>query len=175
MNQELFRKQKDIPFKNKLSSSQVYTKCAVAPLVPKQLFAQDAPFTLIKERVMQFNQPFKVFGKVLVAAALTLPTAALFNVSSALADPRDATVQNATDLKMTALYVSSTRSSNWGNNRLPHSLESGDSFELRFTNNSTHCVYDVKAVYEDDSYDRTTENLCEKSTLYYYGYGGDHR
>ncbi|MBW4504936.1 MAG: hypothetical protein KME64_00220 [Scytonematopsis contorta HA4267-MV1] len=110
-----------------------------------------------------------------IATFLTLPVVSLLGVHSALADRRDVTVNNNTDLVMTALYVSSARSDNWGPNRLSHRLQSGETFELRFNNNSTQCVYDVKAVYEDGSYDRNTHNLCQTSTLYYYGYGGENR
>lgn len=116
----------------------------------------------------------QLIRKTLMVTALAIPAVASFNVSSALADPRDVVVHNDTDLVMTALYVSSQRSDVWGNNRLSYSLESGGKFDLTFHNNSTECIYDVKAVYEDGSYDRSTENLCQSSTLYYYGYGGEH-
>jgi hypothetical protein len=110
--------------------------------------------------------------KKLLAIASSAIVLVSMSAGIARADRRDVTVQNDTDLTMIELYVSSYRSSDWGVNRLPYSVESGETFDLRFTNNSAECVYDVKAVYEDGSYDLSQNNLCETGTLYYYGHGG---
>lgn len=110
----------------------------------------------------------------LLAIASSAVVLIAMNAGVARADRRDVTVQNNTDITMTELYVSSHRSSSWGADRLPSTIESGETFDLKFTNNSTECIYDVKAVYEDGSYDVSQPNLCETATLYYYGNGGEH-
>ena len=124
---------------------------------------------------MKFNQATKFVRNALVVSALTLPTVTMFNVSKASADPRDVVIHNNTDIVMKGLYVSPQNSNSWGSNRLTSRLDSGEKFQLRFNNSSTTCVYDVKAVYEDSSYDRSVENLCQESMLYYYGFSGDNR
>ena len=112
-------------------------------------------------------------NKLLAIGSSIILVATNTNISKA--DSRDVTVFNDTDLTMTSLYVSSYRSNNWGRNRLTSPIESGETFDLMFTNNSTECIYDVKAVYEDGSYDQNQHNLCETGTLNFYGAGGDYR
>ncbi|HBE58626.1 MAG TPA: hypothetical protein DEG17_26580 [Cyanobacteria bacterium UBA11149] len=112
--------------------------------------------------------------QVAIGTVLAFPIAS-FNVASALAGQQDFTMVNDTDLVMTNLYVSSANSSNWGRDRLGDSvLQSHDEFFVEFNNNSNQCLWDIKAVYEDGSYDKGQFNLCETNTVRVWGYGGEY-
>lgn len=110
---------------------------------------------------------------IMVFTALSLPMASL-NAQSALADQRDFIVDNNNDLSIVRLHVSSANTRSWGPDRLGVSiLPSGESHDVNFTNNSSQCIYDIRAIYEDGSSDTGRYNLCETSSVEFYGYGGD--
>ena len=112
--------------------------------------------------------------KVAIGTVLAFPIAS-FNVTSALAGQQDFTMVNNTDLVMTHLYVSSANSNSWGNDRLGDSvIQSKDDFFVGFNNNSNQCLWDIKTVYENGSYDITRANLCEASLVTFIGSCGDY-
>ncbi|MCA1992582.1 MAG: hypothetical protein LDL41_11200 [Coleofasciculus sp. S288] len=116
----------------------------------------------------------KLFSKLAVGTILAFPIASL-NVMSALAGMQDVTVVNDTDLVMVSLFVSPIESSSWGRDRLGNSvLESQSEFFVEFNNNSDRCWWDIKAIYEDGSYDQAQANLCETSILRFWGSGGEY-
>ncbi len=116
-----------------------------------------------------------ILRNFMVSAALVLPAISL-NVQSALADQRDFTVINNNDLVVEQLYVSSANSKSWGRNLLGSNiLESQELFDVQFNNRSNQCSYDIKAVYEDGSYDQIQEDLCSTGSVEFYGNGGDYQ
>lgn len=118
----------------------------------------------------------KLFRNIVTIAALAFPSVSL-NTQIALADRRDFTIQNNNELAIVEIYVSSGNSRYWGRNILEGSiLPSGGSTEITFNNSSSQCIYDYKAVYENDTYDVVGKaNLCETFTVNFYGDGGDYR
>lgn len=115
----------------------------------------------------------KLLHNIITGAALALPILSL-NAPSALADRRDFTIINENELAITHLYVSSGRSNYWGVDILGQDiLRSGQSKEINFHNNSDQCVYDVKVVYEDHSYDVGRFNLCQTTSVRLTGNGGN--
>ncbi|MBD2104329.1 hypothetical protein [Leptolyngbya sp. FACHB-261] len=119
---------------------------------------------------------FQTLRNAMVTVAVALPMVML-NAQSASADRRDFAVLNNTDLTIEQLYVSSSNSGRWGQDRLGSEvLESGGSFPVNFTNGSNQCVYDVKAIYEDGSYDLAmAQNLCELTYIEFAGAQGDYQ
>ncbi|HAG81593.1 MAG TPA: hypothetical protein DCL61_10590 [Cyanobacteria bacterium UBA12227] len=115
-----------------------------------------------------------LFQKIAIGTVLAFPIASL-NVASALAGQQDFTMVNDTDLVMVNLYVSSANSSSWGRDRLGSSiLESQDEFFVEFNNNSDQCWWDIKAIYEDGTYDLAQYNLCETGVVRFVGSRGDY-
>lgn len=117
----------------------------------------------------------KLFRNIVTIAALAFPSVSL-NTQIALADRRDFTIQNNNELAIVEIYVSSGNSRYWGRNILEGSiLPSGGSTKITFNNSSSQCIYDYKAVYENDTYDLGKTNLCETFTVTFHGHGGDYR
>ncbi len=115
----------------------------------------------------------KLLRNLAIGTILVVPVAS-FNLPKALAGMQDFTAVNDTDLVIVELYVSPDDSNSWGRDRLgSNDLESGDQFVVEFNNDSSQCLWDIKAIYENGSYDETQKNLCEISTIRFWGHGGD--
>lgn len=89
-------------------------------------------------------------------------------------DRRNFVAYNKTNQTITALYLSPTDSNSWGGNILSDVLRSESYTRVTFSDNSERCVYDLKAVYGDKTYDRNRFNLCETTTVEFTGNGGDY-
>ena len=109
----------------------------------------------------------KFYTKQLFAIALSLSIA-----GSAIArGDADFTLVNATGYPIHQLFVSPSKTSEWGKDHLGEkTLPNGSSRSLRF-GDSAHCLQDMMVVFEDDGSKVTWENinLCEleKVTLKY--------
>lgn len=114
---------------------------------------------------------------VVLSAAIAAPAlVAVAETVQAQTGPYMVTVWNNNDLVITDLYVSSANSSRWGRDRLGSGeLEQDGSVEIPITTRSGNCLYDVKAVYEDDSYDQVQVDICYDGSIEFFGYGGDYR
>ncbi|MFB2880782.1 hypothetical protein [Floridanema aerugineum] len=121
-----------------------------------------------------------MFGKTLLSGLIIAYTTALpilsLNIETAQAqDRRDFKIINNTELTLTSVYVSSARSQRWGRNILRRPVMANGNVNINFSDSrSTQCVYDIKAVYEDGSFDVGRYNLCEITELELYGSGGDY-
>jgi hypothetical protein len=117
----------------------------------------------------------KLFRRFISGIILFIPVV-FMGSQSALADRRDFRIVNDNDLAIERVYISSTQSRNWGSDVLGRDvLPSGQSLDVEFNNNSRQCVYDIRVVYEDNSYDLLRENLCETSEVKMYGDGGEYQ
>jgi hypothetical protein len=116
-----------------------------------------------------------VSGFLLKSISTATVSAALvaLDVQIARADRRDFYVYNGNRQTIVQFYVSPPNSDYWGKNVLSDVLYSGNRTLIYFTNNSNRCVYDLKAVYSDGSYDQGRFNLCKTSRIDYTGNGGD--
>ncbi|KAF3889332.1 hypothetical protein AB0759_31465 [Scytonema tolypothrichoides VB-61278_2] len=112
---------------------------------------------------------------ILFAMTLALPTLPLANQNALANDRRDFVIYNNNELEITKLYVSSGSSKYWGSNLIQSDIVSGSSGKITFGNNSNQCVYDIKAVYTDKTYDVSRANLCQTYGITFYGHGGDYR
>ncbi len=106
--------------------------------------------------------------------AMALPIVALSTQSASALDRRDFSVRNNTSQTITKLYVSSTDSASWGSNILSTVVPSGGSRKVTFSDDSERCMYQVKAVYRDQTYDWGNYNLCQEAYVDYIGNGGDY-
>jgi hypothetical protein len=117
----------------------------------------------------------KLCRQVMIGAALAFPIVSV-NSQTAWADRRDFTVQNNNELAIVRVYVSPANSNYWGGDILGRDiLPSGQSTEITFSNSSEQCIYDIKAVYENRTYDLGRANLCDTYTINFFGNGGDYR
>ena len=90
--------------------------------------------------------------------------------SSALADPRDFTLENDSLSYITHVYVSPSSSTNWGDDVLGVDvLPPGRSVDITFNPSvGSTCIYDILVVTESGARTRQDrQNLCTTSTLYY--------
>ncbi|MUL38409.1 hypothetical protein [Gloeocapsopsis dulcis] len=110
--------------------------------------------------------------KFMLAATLSVPIVSL-SPQSTLAAPRYLEVYNNNDLDIVELYVSPMRSDKWGQDVLGANILPSEGYELVRLVNSSHCDYDIQAIYEDRSSDTGQLNLCEDTSIEFYGYGGD--
>ena len=97
---------------------------------------------------------------------MLLATVALGSTTSALADPRDFTLVNATDTTITHLYVSTVNTSNWEEDVLGRDiLPAGETVDIYFTG-GTGCMYDFKVLAIDgrEGYLYAVD-LCSTSTV----------
>ena len=94
--------------------------------------------------------------------------------NAATPDRRNFTVYNNTEQTIIELYVSSTDSNSWGSDIMSGVLRSGSSTVVTFSNRSERCIYDVKAVYRDRTYDTVRSNLCKTPSINFTGSGGDY-
>jgi len=86
-----------------------------------------------------------VFGILMLAAMVVATT------SAALADPRDFTLENASDVVITHVYVASSDTMNWEEDVLGRDvLAPGESVEITFSGFSAGaCSYDIKVLAAD--------------------------
>lgn len=118
----------------------------------------------------------QLIRNTLIATAFALPMVSL-NVQSALARHLDFTLVNNNDLSIWEINVSPNYSNRWGPDILGEDvLPSGKSTRVTFpySNPSSPCVYDIKVVYSNQTYDVTKENLCEVDFIETWGYGGNY-
>jgi hypothetical protein len=94
--------------------------------------------------------------------------------STPSSDRRNFSITNNTSQTIIRLYVSKPDSKSWGENILEGVVPSGGSAKVTFSNNSELCMYDVKAVYADKTYDQKRHNLCTTAIVDYTGTGGDY-
>ncbi|BAY60265.1 hypothetical protein NIES22_03230 [Calothrix brevissima NIES-22] len=111
----------------------------------------------------------------LIAATFTLPFFPFTNQTALAGDRRDFIVYNNNELEITTLYVSSKDSKYWGDNILDSDLVTGSYEAVTFNNNSNQCIYDIKAIYSNGTYDISRTNLCDTYGVTFYGHGGDHK
>jgi len=117
-----------------------------------------------------------LFRNLLLATTLALPIVPL-NIQNALANHLDFTLYNNNELSIWAIYVSAAKSDYWGGDILGRDvLSSGESTRVSFpySTASSPCVYDIKIVYSNATYDLTQENLCQIDSISTRGYGGDY-
>ncbi|MCF4967131.1 hypothetical protein [Nostoc sp. CMAA1605] len=110
----------------------------------------------------------------LACTTLVLSTIPLTSQQASAIDIRDFSIYNSNELTIVGLYVSSQYSQYWGSNILNYALLKGESTRVNFHDDSDQCVYDVKAVYSNGTYDFGRYNLCTTYFMNYYGYGGDY-
>ncbi|MBE9189449.1 hypothetical protein IQ230_03525 [Gloeocapsopsis crepidinum LEGE 06123] len=110
--------------------------------------------------------------KLMMAAVLSLPIVSL-NPQSTLAAPRYLEVYNNNDLDVVELYVSPTPSRKWGRDVLGANILPSEGYERVRLINSSQCDYHIRAIYEDRSSDTGQFNLCEDTSIEFFGYGGD--
>jgi hypothetical protein len=86
----------------------------------------------------------------LILSSLTIPVVAL-GAGSALADKADFRVYNDSSMVLTELYVSSSSQNTWDNDILGRDvLYQGGEVQVLFNDSSpNHCLYDIRAVFED--------------------------
>ncbi|MBD1999331.1 hypothetical protein H6G00_22420 [Leptolyngbya sp. FACHB-541] len=113
----------------------------------------------------------KLIRTLSVSVVLAAPVVALIAESTLAA--QYLTIWNNNDLAIVDLYVSSSNSSYWGRDRLGSSvLEQDQDTSITISGNS--CVYDVKAVYEDGTYDTGAVDFCNGGgSIEFFGYGGN--
>jgi hypothetical protein len=108
--------------------------------------------------------------RVAVPAAVSAMVLSALLASSALADPRDFTLENDSLSYITHVYVSPSSSNNWGEDVLGTDvLPPGRSVDISFNPNvGTSCIYDIMVVTDNGARTRQDrQNLCTTSTLYY--------
>lgn len=111
----------------------------------------------------------------LIGATLVFSTLSVASQQSLARDIRDFSVNNRNRLSIVGFYVSSQYSDYWGSNILNSVLLTGETTNVTFHDNNYQCVYDVKAVYSNGTYDVGRYNLCKTYVVRFYGYGGDRR
>lgn len=119
-----------------------------------------------------------LFRQLVFTIALAIPSVSL-NAQTALADQRDFTIENNNELAIVEVYVSAGNSQYWGSDILKGTIDilpSGEESEIGFSNSSNQCVYDIKVVYENGTYDMMQQaNLCEITSVSFEGNGGNYR
>lgn len=116
----------------------------------------------------------KLVNNTLIPMFLTLPMLLINSHKSQANDIRDFVVYNDNKLAITRLYVSSQNSDYWGKDILKSFLWNGESSTISFHDNNNQCVYDLRAVYSNGTYDVGRYNLCTTYFVYFYGDGGDY-
>lgn len=97
-------------------------------------------------------------------------TGAVLTVSAAVTAmfaPQDFTITNSTGHTIVTLNVSPTASNQWGPDILGRDvLPTGEQAEISFDRDEDHCMWDVRATYDDGTAnDLRRVNLCELSEL----------
>ena len=92
--------------------------------------------------------------------------------SPVLAQQADFQLANKTGYPIRELYVTSTKSKNWGSDLLDrHIIEDGETWKISFAPNKSQCIQDIMIVFDDDGSEVTWEkfDLCsiQKITLRY--------
>lgn len=99
-------------------------------------------------------QFFSVTCLALIAGAIAKP---------ARADHLNFTLYNESSNPITALYISAARSRSWGPDILGRDiLDMGNSTRITFPgqNQNSPCIYDIKAIFSDNSSSTGRFNLC---------------
>lgn len=116
-----------------------------------------------------------MFSKLLrtLSASVVLATPIVAAVAESALAAQYLMIWNNNDLAIVDLYVSSSNSSYWGRDRLgSYALEQDQDTSISVSGNS--CIYHVKAIYEDGSYDIGTVDFCNgEDYMEFFGYGGD--
>lgn len=113
-----------------------------------------------------FKRSLKVAVPVVASSVMLLAGA----VQTALADPRDFTLENDSLSYITHVYVSPSSSTRWGEDILGIDLLApGRSVDIAFDPSiGRTCIYDILVVTEDGTGTRKDrENLCTVNTEYY--------
>lgn len=102
----------------------------------------------------------------LVTSVLLLP-AIVLNAQEANAHPLDFIFNNSNNYPVWELYVSSNSTDNWEEDVLAENVLPGnESTRINFSGDVDNCLYDIKAVFKDGSYQEAYEvNLCEVSEV----------
>ena len=92
--------------------------------------------------------------------------------SPVLAQQADFQLANKTGYLIRELYVTSTKSKNWGSDLLDrHIIEDGETWKISFAPNKSQCIQDIMIVFDDDGSEVTWDrfDLCtiQKITLRY--------
>jgi hypothetical protein len=107
------------------------------------------------------------FSSQLVGAMLAL-VMVVVSTSTAFADPRDFTLNNATGQVISEVYVTPSNLDDWGEDILGQDiLEAGQSVNIhfgRFTEGD--CYYDIKVITASGAEGELNQvNLCETTTV----------
>jgi hypothetical protein len=98
---------------------------------------------------------------LLIAASLCLPVIGAI-APAARADIRDFTLHNETSVNIQELHISNSGADKWGANLLDKDILLPDeSADIVFEDNSTSCLYDIRAITDDGEIDKRQVNLCE--------------
>lgn len=112
--------------------------------------------------------PTQSLLKTAVVASFLLPSV-MVSPQSALAAQQDFTVHNQTGATLVGLWVSDSGRDVWGRNLLSRPLPSSGSTFVWFDENTTSCLFDIKATFSDSS---STEDyqidLCSVSDYTIY-------
>lgn len=109
----------------------------------------------------------RFFGRLAGVPAVLALAAALWALP-AFADPRDFNVVNATSIVLTAVYVSPSDTSDWGDDIMGRDvLSAGDNVDVSFRKfDGTSCLYDVKVIgQQGQSGVLYKVDLCSVSTV----------
>lgn len=114
--------------------------------------------------------------KLFASVALGLSVIA----GAAMAQDADFTLVNNTGYPIEELYVSPSKSKNWGSDVLgKHTIANGEAWKISFPRSKSQCVQDMMIVFEDDGSKVVWENfnLCEitRITLTYNRKTGETR
>jgi len=101
--------------------------------------------------------------KFFLAAALAVAATA----SVAYAAAQDFTIHNNSGHTVMTLNVSPTASGDWGPDILGRDvLGNGESAQITFDRTEDHCIWDIRATYDDgDTGDWRGINLCETTDV----------
>jgi hypothetical protein len=115
-----------------------------------------------------------MFRKFAAAGAMALG----LMVVDAAAQDADFVLANATGYPIREVYVSPSKSKNWGNDVLgKHVIDHNEAWKITFPKKASQCVQDMKIVFDDDASEVVWEgfDLCEinKITLTYNRRSGE--
>jgi len=103
-----------------------------------------------------------------ITSALAL-TAALFALctSPALALDRHVIFENDSNSSITEIYANNVNDRYWSDNLLRGRIRPGSSRTINLDDRSGFCVYDIKVVSANGTYDQRIFNVCSESTFYF--------
>jgi hypothetical protein len=115
-------------------------------------------------KLMNYSEILKKLGMSSIAAVLVTGWMA----PVARANHLNFTLYNESSYSIWYFYVSPARSNSWGSDVLGRTtLKSGESTPITFTNQSddSPCIWDVKAVFQDNTNRINRVNLCETRSV----------